>query len=564
MILDTLLAACPHLTVLATSREALGLAGEQVWPVEPLPVQSTTGEAASASEAEQLFAARAALALPTFALTDQVRPVVAQLCRELDGLPLAIELAAARVRLLPPRTILQQLHQRFQVLAGGPRDAPAHHQSLRAAIDWSYQLLTADEQRLFRYLTVFAGGCTLAAAEAVCPPHLITILDGLAALAEKSLLYQRSGTSGESRFMLLVTLQAYARVQVEASGEFAALQQEHARHYYRYVRSWKLKRDQDQAAWLRHLDDEFDNLRATLVWLLDTGQARPALEMCEAWYWYWQVRGFWREGLGWLQAALDLPGQVSAELREAALRHSASLGWALGDFEAARQSANQALALCRAAGLDRPIPSLLQIICRTFLEQGEYALARAAIEECLPIARRLGNPEDIVAALVHQAEIAFDSSDYTLARQAVDEAVALSRPLPSFLFSALAWLLLGEISLGGGDFAQAQAALRESLRHGHAVGVARPLTRILATIAALLGTEPGRPPGDRLRAARLWSAVADYQAATGLSFSKAKRAWVDQQIAATRARLDPAVWEAAWTEGQKLTLDEAIALATLD
>ncbi|HEX6737279.1 MAG TPA: adenylate/guanylate cyclase domain-containing protein, partial [Vicinamibacteria bacterium] len=289
-LLADLLAACPGLKVLVTSRTVLRLYGAQEFPVPPLalpdPGPLPPLEALSQYAAVALFIQRAQAAKPDFQVTNATAPLVAEICARLDGLPLAIELAAARVRLLPLPTLLARLEHRLQVLTGGAQDLPARHQTLRGAITWSHDLLDAGEQQLFRRLAVFAGGCTLEAAELVCNVGgdlALELLDGLASLVDKSLLRQSERADGEPCFVMLDTIREYGRERLEANGEAAAIERAHAAYYLALAEeAEQALLEPRQAAWLARLDEEHDNLRAALDWARAHGQAAVALRLAGA------------------------------------------------------------------------------------------------------------------------------------------------------------------------------------------------------------------------------------------------------------------------------------------
>ncbi|MCI0354796.1 MAG: AfsR/SARP family transcriptional regulator, partial [Acidobacteria bacterium] len=313
-LVQTLLGACPQLQILATSREALGLAGETVWPVPPLSLPDSRHlpsiEWLGQAEAIQLFVERAGAALPTFALTDENAPAVAQVCQRLDGMPLAIELAAARVKVLTVPQIAARLDDCFKLLAAGSRTIVSRHQTLRAAIDWSYELLSEQERVLFQRLAVFEGGFTLEATEGVCAGRGIEpddILELLSHLVDKSLVVVGTQQQGrEARYRLLETIRQYARDKLLGSAEAEIIRQQHAAYYLTLAEQAELKlQGLEQLAWLDRLEVEHDNLRAALRWSQAEAQAgETGLRLAGTLGLFWYLHGHWSEGRGWLESML--------------------------------------------------------------------------------------------------------------------------------------------------------------------------------------------------------------------------------------------------------------------
>jgi non-specific serine/threonine protein kinase len=399
-----LLAASPGVTVLATSREVLRLSGEHVVAVPPLALPDPTApaipERVTAAPAERLFCERARAADAAFALTAENAAAVAAVCARLDGLPLALELAAARVRLLPPRELLERLDPRLPLLTGGPRDAPARQQTLRAALAWSDALLTRDEQALFRRLGVFAGGGTLEAAEAVCAggtgDEAIAVLDGAASLLDKSLLRREDGPGGEPRLGMLETVGEYARERLEASGEAEAVRRRHAAYFTGLAeRAAPELHGPRQREWIDRLERERDNLRAALRWAVPPPGAPPApdrgpaaaglgLRLGLALFWFWFVRGPRREGLDWLRRLLALPTPEAPTAERAwALHHAAGLGLLLSDFAAVRALEAEALRLADAGGWPLLEAEAENALGYRAWVLGDHAAARQHLEAAL-------------------------------------------------------------------------------------------------------------------------------------------------------------------------------------
>jgi predicted ATPase len=477
-LLGDLLAACPCVAVLATSREVLRLAGEHVFAVAPLALPAAAGpgssaEAAGQSAAVQLFVARACAAQAGFALTADNAAAVATICRLLDGLPLAIELAAACVRVLPPAQLCQRLADRFGLLVGGDPAGAARHRTLAAAVAWSYDLLTPSEQLVFGRLSVFAGDFTLAAAEAVCaggaiaPEHVLGLLTQL---VEKSLLvagrrtmqgaangsagastaanagegtqqgrrgrpeHRRAvrrpatetgataaadatatagpGTApagrGDAWFHLLETLRAFAHARLEAAGEAATVRAQHAHYYLGLAAAGVPRAEAADPVWLDHLEDEHDNLRATLAHLAShTGAgtaAQPAaahaLRLARALVPFWAVRGHVSEGRDWLQRLLALPGTDGARVRADALLAAAALAWTQGDYTAEQRLAQEGLACLRACGDTLEEGQALGVLARAAYNRGDLTGAGALADQALALQRGLSWPAPFLPLLI--------------------------------------------------------------------------------------------------------------------------------------------------------------------
>ncbi|MDQ2997315.1 MAG: NB-ARC domain-containing protein, partial [Chloroflexota bacterium] len=336
-----LLSSCPKVKILVTSRVSLHLRGEQEFAVPPLalPDLQRLPDLAVLSQyaAVALFIQRACAIQPDFAVTNATAPAVAEICHRLDGLPLAIELAAMRVKLLPLPALLARLDNRLKLLTGGARDLPARQQTIRATIAWSYDLLELDTQPLFRRLAVFVGGCTLEAVAAVCNASgdlPLDVLDGLATLVDTSLLRQEEGADGESRFVMLETIHEYAIEQLAASGEAVAINRLHAEHYLALAEAaYAHLTGAEQALWLNRLEREHDNLRAAVGWTVESGEIELELRLIATIWRLWEIHGYWSEGRAWLDRVLvrssaseHTPAQAKAQLGAGvlALRHGSN------------------------------------------------------------------------------------------------------------------------------------------------------------------------------------------------------------------------------------------------
>ncbi len=590
-----LLRDCPGLRALATSREPLGVAGEAPYRVPSLAVPDEDDPLPAALlarvEAVRLFAARAAVVQPGFAVTERNATPVAAVCRRLDGLPLAIELAAAQVRALSVEQLATRLDDRFRLLIGGPRTALARHQTLRAAVDWSFDLLTPQEQTLFARLSVFAGGFALEAAEAVgagdssgafgagaspgasgralAAPGVLEapdVLEVLTRLVDKSLVTATpvDEVEGAARYRLLETLRQYGRERLRAAGDAGAAHDRHAAHFL--ARTEALGGRVERAA-MRLSAEEFgwfarehDNLRAALGWLRDRGAAERALRLGAALGRVWFHLGFLSEGRAWLRELLALPGAAAPpappELRALALDTSAGLARRQGDYDAARALHEEALVLVRSAG-DRPaeVWSLNRLAVLAAVA-GDAGTARARVGEMLAAAEALGDPAwraegDFVLGLV-----AVLCHEYPAARTHLEAALAVWRPAGHRLRSGYVLASLATAALGLGDRAGARAHLAEALGTARAFGD-QTLTAWSFELLARAAAAAGQPT----RAARLAGAAAALRALISAPMSTDEAELLERDLARVQRAIGPERYRAAQAAGAALMPEEAVAEA---
>ena len=485
-----LLIACRGLKVLATSRVTMRMSGEHVYPVPPLeiPEPPATTEELRRSEAVRLFLSRAQGAEPGFALTEGNTATVAEICRRLDGLPLAIELAAARVRALSPESILARLGDRFGLLVGGPQNLPARQQTLRAALDWSYELLSPAERGLLEQVSVFLSGMTLEAAEAVCTaPGHTAVLDGVSSLLDKSLLRREEALGDEPRFEMLETVREYALAKLEESGEDTAVHRRHAAYYLAFVNlATSELAGPRQDRWLRRLDEEMDNVRAALRWSRDSERAEHGLRMATALVGYWHLRGRLTEGRGWLDELLSVqdcaPPRATPAVCGRAMTAAAALASIQGDLAEAERLAVEGLALARECGDRQGIAAALHALGKVAHQRGDSERASALYEEGLGLYRELGDRADIASVLGDLGVLARDLGDWGRAYALHEESLALRRELGGP--SAIAHSLhnLGLVAHLQGDYQQAESRLTEGLlllrELGDVPGVADSLNHI--------------------------------------------------------------------------------------
>jgi predicted ATPase/DNA-binding CsgD family transcriptional regulator/Tfp pilus assembly protein PilF len=472
-LVDAVLDGCPGVRVLATSRERLNVAGETAWlvPSLDLPPSGATPTAAAveASGAGRLFAERARAVQPAFGLSDANAPAVAQVCRRLDGIPLALELAAARVRVLTPEQLAARLDDRFRLLAGGSRTAVPRQQTRRATVDWSHALLSEPERALLRRLAVFAagaaGGFPLEAAEAVGagPPVAPgAVLDLLAGLVDKSLVLAEA-RGAAVRYRLLETLRQYAEERLQEAGEAAAARSRHRDWYLALAEAAAPELvGRHQVAWLDRLEAGHDDLRAALAWSrTDPAGAIAGLRLAAALWRFWLVRGHYTEGRRWLEGAARRCPEAPPALRATALNGAGRLAHTQRDYAAARALHEEALALFRGAG-DRPgIARALYSLAFVARHQGDYAAARARLDEVLALQRELGDDHGIGWSLHSAGLVARLQGDYAAARACLEEALTLQRTLGDTF--GIAWTLngLGLTARDAGDYAAARAHFEE-------------------------------------------------------------------------------------------------------
>ena len=444
-----LLATCPGLAVLATSRTALRLADERVFPVSPLRVAADPdGAGAEPAPAVRLFVERARAVRPEFRLTETNTAVIEAICARLDGLPLAIELAAARSRALSPQALRALLTDRLRLLTGGPRDRPSRQQTMRDTVDWSYGLLKPDEQRLFRTLAVFAGGATLEAIGAVADPSAESqvlsaetiatqhsalstqdfVLDAVEALVDHSLLVRTESGGAESRFQMLETVRDFAAGLLAASGDEEAVHRRHARFYVALAETAEpALTGPDLPVWLERLETEHDNLRAALGWAVGTGDAETAQRLAVALWRFWTEHGHLLEARSWLERTLAL-SEATAPILLARVHHNlGNIALDLGDYDAAREHYEAGLALRRAIAGQPQVSYSLNGLGLVAYFRGDYDEARRLHLESLALSTALDDAPRIANSLTNLGDVAGAQGDFDEARRRHEEALAVRR-----------------------------------------------------------------------------------------------------------------------------------------
>ncbi len=513
-LVATLLQGVPQLTVLATSRAPLRVGGEHDYLIPPLTLPDRASASSLAacleSEAVRLFLERARAVRSDFTLSDENTPDVAEICRRLDGLPLAIELAAARLRFLPPSTLLARLERRLPLLTGGDQDLPARHQTLRAAIDWSHDLLDSSSQTLFRRLAVFAGGFTLEAAEAVTS-SASPVFDGLSALVEQRLLWQVQLASGEPRFGMLESLREYAWEQLEANIETDSLQQRHAQYYLELAEANEgqyLAGDPDlQARRVLRLETEYNNLRAALRWFEEQQLAEESMRLAGAMAWFWLSRNRWTEGLHWLDRSLQLPGaEDQAPARALALLGMGVFALARGDSLRAHDRFAESVAIWRLVGNPPRLAAALAGQASAAGTRDPSALPLA--EESLALYRGLHDPQGIAALQLLLGQLATFAGEHAGASRLLTESRTYWQALGDQATTAGADWRLGDLAMYQGDYRTAQARFEASLSTYRALDEQHSIARQgLAVVLVRLGELADHAGSYDLATARLQEAL---------------------------------------------------------
>jgi predicted ATPase/DNA-binding CsgD family transcriptional regulator len=617
-LLGELLLACPAVKAVVTSRTVLRISGEYEFPVLPLafPGSARPSDAGAIGRyaAVALFVQRAQAQRPGFALTDENAAVIAAICARLDGLPLAIELAAARIKLLPPEALLARLAHRLEVLTGGPRDLPARQHTLRNTMEWSYNLLTPDEQRLFRRLAVFAGGGRLSAAEVVCPVPgdvAMSVLDGLASLLDNSLLQQVEQAGEEARFVMLETIREYGLECLQASGEAVRTRETHAGYYLALAEEAEqhlVGAAQGQS--LQRLEQEHENLRAALGWSIQCKEAATALRLAGALSRFWSIQGHFREGRTWLEQALALPVEekepVSVRrLRAKALNGASILAHYLGDDEAASRYGEESLALFRALGdqqgtaaalgslalvtrsrgnvsqtrllyeeslsilrelddrwqLAETLFALARLLAVAPGDQQDYRAAQSLCEECLLLFHTLGDRRMVARVLMVQGQLAFEQRDYAKARRLLQEGLPILQALKDRRYSVGSLLILGTVDAAQGNVAQGLLLCREALLQLREMGDIREMgyKGVIMVCLLQLATDVAMQ-GQAVLAARILGALAVLTETPGAPPFPFRRASYEYTVAMTRAQLGEEPFAVAWQEGQEMTLEETLVM----
>jgi predicted ATPase/class 3 adenylate cyclase len=560
-VVTWLLAEAPHLTVLVTSRAPLHVQGEQVVRVEPMDVPDPKTRSSLtdllANDAVALFVQRAAAVSPGFRLTEDNAAEVVELLSHLDGLPLAIELAASRATLLTPRSMLRRMERALPLLTGGARDLPARQRTLRATIGWSYELLEPAERILFRRLAVVAGGASLDAAGAVCGDHGIDLLDGLGALADRGLLRSSQEGDQELRFSMLQTIREFGLERLDAEDDRFATERRHAEWLLQLAETAEPElRGPEIERWLAALEVEHDNLRAALQWSIDSGEADIGLRLVGALWRFWHLGGHLSEGRRWASAVLSLP---SAEARSAgrarALTAAGGLAYWQNDLPAVRAAYEEALGIAHELGDDPAVAEGTYNLGFAYGLVQRRTRARELFLESRRMFDRLGNRLGAADSMWALALLARLDRDHHRARRLAEESVRLLRELGDAFGLVDALGELGRAALELGDYEVARATHLEILDAIGPIGYRTAVAIVLDTLAAL---ESGR--GNPLRAMRLGGAAEALKESAGGQVPP-EFADVPDPRARARSLVDEERLLAAWEEGRAMSLEEAVEYA---
>ena len=581
------LEACPSLKILVTSRSCLRIYGEQEFPVTPLAQNS----------AIELFVQRAAAVWPDFAITSENAPAVQEICSRLDGLPLAIELAAARTKVLSPSAILDRLQSRLQLLTGGALDLPERQQTLRKAIDWSHDLLNEAEQKLFRRFSVFVGGCTLEAAEAVCNTRRdlgIDLFEGLSSLVDKNLVQRIDRAQTEPRFAMLETIREYALECLMNSGEQSAARRAHAAYCLVLAEEGNPELSPaDRARWLAQCDVEIDNFRFALDWLFQTLDLDWGLRLCVALFRFWDMREHLTEGRARLETVLRLAGAERSKERARVSHFLGALATAQGDYPAAEYFLEQSLSLYEEIGDQSGIAASWNALAILARDRGDYSSAESNFERSLACWRLLSDRLATARCLHNLANVVKVRGDYPRARWALSEATDIFHQLGDLHGASWSINQEGDIAHAQGDMVAARAlyqcALLAFREVGDQWGSARSLTDLasidceqgdhLAAHAAYrealeifagLGHRRGSARalegsaclalarGQAARALKLAGAAAHLRQLIGAPLPPAEQTKLDRTLLSAWEKLSEPEGKGVWAEGSAMSLEKAI------
>ncbi len=604
-VVAELLAVAPALKVLVTSRILLNLRGEHELPILPLDTPDLTEVASleqlAENESVKLFVARAQAVQSSFSLTENNASAVSQICQRLDGLPLAIELAAARVKMLPPQAILARLTDRLKLLTGGAQDLPARQQTLRNTLDWSYSLLSSNERSLYARLGVFVGGFTLEDAEAVCSLEAnLDILEGISSLVNNSLIKQEELADGQPRFRMLETIREYALERLSESGEMPELQQRHADRYIGMILNEARYGiiSPESTAWLNRLEQEHDNIQAALEWCSNTPTGRGlALSILDTLTWFWYRRGFFSEGRAWTDRILAASREDSPVMRAAALQMSSRMAMWRGDLKNAVARATESLIVWQRLEDEQRIPmSLMETAvalinigndreAHTLLKEAEALFrennmsyfqavtlvhlgnvslglenpdeARDWLNQAYPIFREIGEPWGLSFVLNNLGEVARVQGDFEQAYEYYRESEALLRATGDKGDLARLVHTLGYIAERKGDRNLAEAQFRESLAMFRKLGNKRGIAECIAGLSSLRAQQ-----GELQTAAKMLAAAEALLSASGAAWWPADRVEIEKTRDILQAGMEELELRAAWSTGQSMTLDQAIAFVS--
>lgn len=605
-LLTELLGAAPKLKILVTSQAVLHIYDEYEFNVPPLAFPDINNlpdlPTLAQSPAVALFINRARAVKVDFGLTAENAPVIAEICAQLDGIPLAIELAAARIKLFAPQALLRELSHRLNLLAQKSPDRSPRHQTLRNAVAWSYQLLAPDERSLFAQLGVFVGGSTLEAVEAIClaggPRADAPLLEQLASLVDKSMLQHELRSNGEPRFMLLEILREYAIECLTAAGELEPAQRRHLDYYLNLVEKTEPgPREPNLPVWMQGLEEEHDNLRAALQWALEQGDLDAALRIAGSIWRFWQIHGHVEEGAKWMSTILDRARGQASVVRAKALWGAGWLGMVIGTLAQSRQYFEEGASIARSLADDHYLGLSLHGIGAVARAQGDFERSRAAFEESLPLFQRLGNTENVAWTFEHLGVTAIEQGDFAQAVTFLAQGLALFRELDQQWPCAEALTFLGHAALQQGDYPLAKRHYEEALVIYRELEDKLNIATINSYIGATVfgqgnykeavrlyqenlalsyklkdhwgfawGVERLAEAAEKLdqpeRAVQLWGAADALRRVSGVLWHPGFHSrYTEQRFAALRSKLGESNWDKCWSEGQAMSPAQAIALA---
>lgn len=562
-LVTELLAAAPGLGIVATSREVLRLNGEFEYPVPPLILPDPTGAGSVAElsgyESVALFVQRAEASSPSFRLTEENAPAVAGICARLDGLPLAIELAAARIKLFSPQQILDRLENRLGLLTRGSRDLPERQRTLRDTIDWSYNLLDEDERRLFARLGVFSGGRSLEAVEGICGPGLdIDALDGLESLLNKSLLYQEEGPVDEPRFIMLETIHEYARERLKQSGEERQIRDRHLDYFLSLAEKMEPGyRREGQLLLLARTEAEMGNLRAAFNWALENNKVEAAARLVSSIEYFLTYIDQYVEGYAWIKRVLGSGATIQDQYQLKLLTAASRLAWVDYDRSQYKRFCTEALSLAREMNDKHgEARALIELGISSINEPEAFEEAVGQAEAGLVKFRELDDEPWIAQTLNILGELARTAGDYDRAQELYEECMALSRKTGEIIRQAFMLENLAYVAYHQGEYARARDLAVRDIKQWSEIGGRQGLCVGLTGLAGPLG-KLGEPE----KAARLLGVSAALLAERGLDHQPSDQHEITKYTADVRAQLDEATFKVAWAEGQAMTLDAAVTYA---
>jgi predicted ATPase len=605
-LLGELLEAAPRVKIMVTSQAVLHIYGEYEFKVPPLAVPDINNlpalDALAQSPAVALFVNRAEAVKVDFSLTPENAPVVVEICAQLDGIPLAIELAAARIKLFAPQALLRELSHRLNLLAQKSPDRFPRHQTLRNAVAWSYQLLAPDERALFAQLAVFARGCTLNAVEAICTTGEtkadVPLLEGLASLVDKSMLQHELRPNGEPRFMLLETLREYALERLEADGQLDVVRKRHASFFLEFVEAIEPgPKKPNLPAWMKELEEEHDNLRAAIQWALEHDEVESALRIAGAIWRFWQIHGHVEEGAKWMGMILERAEKRPSMARAKALWGAGWLGMVMGTLAQSREYFEEGAAIARLLNDNHYLGLSLHGIGAVARAQGDFDRSRAAFEESLPLFKSLQNTENVAWTFEHLGVTAIEQGDFVQAGAYLSQGLALFRELDQRWPCAEALTFLGHAALQQGDYALAQKRYEDALSIYEELDDKLNIATINSYIGATLfgrgeyekaislykenlvlshelkdhwgfawGLERLAEAAEKLghpeQSTRLWGAADALRRVSGVLWHPGFHSYyTEQRFAALKAELGESNWQELWLEGQAMASDDVVGIA---